>query len=135
MRIKKRESWNQEVCMSRLLLLESRGRSTASSTLSAGGKGQSQQKAPRHGGGVSRKLMKQYCTKGSQGFSCVIDQAHGDLGTDSNSLLVGGRVRFLGTKNLNSFKALALAPYYSLSSILLGRSAELVLLLLFHLGL
>lgn len=104
-------------------------------TLSAGGMGQSQQKATSPWGAVSRKLMEQYCTKGSQDFSCVIDQAHSDLGTDSNSLLVVGRVRFLGTKNLNSFKALALAPYYSLSSILLGRSAEPALLLSFHLGL
>lgn len=45
MRIKKMESWNQEAYMSKGLLLESLGRSTASSALSAGGMGQSQQKA------------------------------------------------------------------------------------------
>lgn len=99
----------------------------------------------RDDGIVSRKLQhlgysqqetnQAILHQGITGFlKCVIDPAHSGLGTDSNNLLVGGRVRCLGTKNLNSFKALAPAPYHNLSNLLLDKDTELVFLLPFHLG-
>lgn len=68
MRIKKMESWNQEVCVNRGLLFESLGRSTASSALSTGGMGHSQQKATAPWKWGQQETNQAILHKGMTGF-------------------------------------------------------------------
>lgn len=73
-------------------------RSMASYERFAGRKGDSQQKAIGRQDKVSRKLIKQCCTKGTQDhLKRFTDLVLSRLRTD-NSPFSGGKVRFPGTK-------------------------------------